>query len=761
MTSSTVEEILSLLPSRIHRVHTETVHFDEAFLDIAGRFADRAGTVALLSGGALDCARYHILGIEPWVELRASTRSISVTLGGRTFCAETNPFSFLDLFLKRFALVLPSSVGPIATGLLGYFSYDLKDCLEVLPRTSVDDLGLPQLYLCSPRMLLVHDRIEDKTQVHLPVFDEAEPVEERMSALLQLLSTAPAADAVAREIPGPGGDGLVSGFTRDEYVSAVGSVKDYIVRGHVYQVNLSQRFETPFTGDPFELFKQLYRKNPAPFFAYVNTGDHQIVSTSPERFIQLNQQEVETRPIKGTRPRGKTPEDDERMRKELELSRKDDAELSMIVDLLRNDIGKVCRAGSVCVIEHKRVEAYENVFHLVSIVRGTLDSDKTAVDLIIATFPGGSITGCPKIRAMEVIDELEPVRRHLYTGSIGYVSFHGTMDLSIAIRTATITSGRLLFSVGGGIVYDSDPESEFEETLHKGQTLIAALELSPGSERQEKEFVWHNGKLRSKDSAFVSINDEGLLYGGGIFETIRVERGVPLMLEEHVTRFNRAWQYCFKGPPPDNTWQDIILQVVDKNGYSDGVAAVKILATSGTARRQFDGNLLVTAKPYVPRLRGTGRTALRLIVYPHPRHSPLAEHKTTNYLFCKMAGEWAKSQNADEALILNVDGSISETNTANVFWAHRGKVYRPSSPYALPGTMEGAVCRLLGAWHMGVESRRVMLQELLEAELVFVTNSLMGAVPVSQIEGRNLPYDSGLCDRINARLLSPTIDNYA
>jgi para-aminobenzoate synthetase component 1 len=186
---------------------------------------------------------------------------------------------------------------------------------------------------------------------------------------------------------------------------------------------------------------------------------------------------VEARPIKGTRPRGKTAAQDKSMRRELETSFKDDAELSMIVDLLRNDIGKVCAAGSVRVSEHKRVEAYENVYHLVSVVRGDLDQDKNAVDLIRAAFPGGSITGCPKIRSMEIIDELEPVRRHIYTGSIGYLGFRGTMDLSIAIRTATVTEGHLVFSVGGGVVFDSKASDEFEETLHKGQTLISALAL--------------------------------------------------------------------------------------------------------------------------------------------------------------------------------------------------------------------------------------------------------------------------------------------
>jgi len=252
-------------------------------------------------------------------------------------------------------------------------------------------------------------------------------------------------------------DGFRSNFTKSKYINAVKQIKEYIASGHVYQVNLSQRFEMNFEGSAFGLFKTLYNLNPAPFFSYINAGDHFIVSTSPERFLLQSGDRLETRPIKGTMPRGDTLKEDKKLGLELKNSKKDDAELSMIVDLLRNDLGKICKAGSVRVVEHKRLEVYKNVFHLVSIIEGVLDKDQDAVDIIKAAFPGGSITGCPKIRSMEIIDELEPHRRHIYTGSTGYISFHDTMDLSIAIRTATIVNKKIIFSVGGGIVFDSDP----------------------------------------------------------------------------------------------------------------------------------------------------------------------------------------------------------------------------------------------------------------------------------------------------------------
>jgi para-aminobenzoate synthetase component 1 len=276
---------------------------------------------------------------------------------------------------------------------------------------------------------------------------------------------------------------LRSNFTREAYLKAVAKIREYIRQGDVYQVNLSQRFSFPLTGDPFNLFQHLFALNPAPFYAYLNCRDFQILSTSMERFLFRRGDYLETRPIKGTRPRGQTPAEDEAMRRELAESRKDDAELSMIVDLLRNDLGKVCRARTVKVAEHKRLEAYQNVYHLVSIVTGQLRPEITHVDILRATFPGGSITGCPKIRAMEIIDELEPQVRQVYTGAIGYLGLHRNLDLNVAIRTAIISRGWGHFAVGGGVVYDSDEVAEYEETLHKGRTLFRLIEGKLESQR--------------------------------------------------------------------------------------------------------------------------------------------------------------------------------------------------------------------------------------------------------------------------------------
>ncbi|MGD9279212.1 MAG: aminodeoxychorismate synthase component I, partial [Desulfobacterales bacterium] len=547
--------------------------------------------------------------------------------------------------------------------------------------------------------------------------------------------------------------GFKSNFTQAGYMNAIKKIKEYIAAGDIYQVNMSQRFEMDVQGDTFSLFKTLYHKNPAPFFAYIHAGNHHIVSTSPERFLLQTGQHVETRPIKGTRPRGKTPVEDKKLRRELKQSKKDDAELSMIVDLLRNDIGKVCRVGSVRVMKHKRLEAYQNVYHLVSIVEGRLDQGRDSVDLLKATFPGGSITGCPKIRTMEIIDELEPDRRHIYTGSIGYISFHDTMDLSIAIRTATIYDGQIVFSVGGGIVYDSDPLDEYEETLHKGRTL---MEVFKGKENQSanKDYVWINGALEPLDQAGIPVTDLGFQYGYGFFETIRVDQGDPGHLAAHVDRFNHTWEHLFDEKPPDLTWDEIINQVIVQNRLSDQTAAVKMIASKGDRETPpFNHTLLVTARPYTHRLAEKKVKGLNLAVYPHPRQTPLADHKTLNYLYYFLAGKWAKAQNADEALILNPDHTVSETHTANILLIKDNTVTKPVSLHVLPGIMDTEVCKLFTGWGFTIESKKLVLKDVFGFDQIIITNSLIGAVPVLSIDGKKLPEPSDLWKKINKILL--------
>ena len=440
-------------------------------VDLADLFAPhrrRPYAMLLLSGGDLDCASHSIMGWDPYLVLSSKGNRIQVLRGTAAIELIGNPFEVLNDLLA--SLEIPGSipVAPFAGGGIGFLSYDLKNHLERLPTTAHDDLGLPDMVFAFPRRLVVHDRRvnkfwditmvwEDdrgchlKTALEYPLVVDTEPQEFRVGKLR-------------------------SNFTQEAYLQAVGRIREYIKSGDVYQVNLSQRFSFPLKGDPYLLLRRLFALNPAPFYAYLNCRDFVIFSTSMERFLLRQEDYLETRPIKGTRPRGGTPEEDEAQRQELVASLKDDAELSMIVDLLRNDLGKVCQARTVRVKEHKRLEAYQNVYHLVSIVTGKLRPGTSHVDILRATFPGGSITGCPKIRAMEIIDELEPQVRHVYTGALGYLGLHRNMDLNIAIRTAIVANGWGHFSVGGGVVYDSDEQEEYEETLHKGRTLFRLIE---------------------------------------------------------------------------------------------------------------------------------------------------------------------------------------------------------------------------------------------------------------------------------------------
>jgi para-aminobenzoate synthetase component I len=738
---------------RINGVFSEALDLHEPFIHLAARFAHLPGTTVLMSGGDLDCARHHILGVYPWLTLFGRGRSLSLQAAETELDLKADPFDVLREILSAFR---PASAEryplPLCAGLLGYLSYDLKDVLERLPRTSLDDLSLPHLYFTAPGILVIQDKIQKDTRIYIPrVTGNGFPGEEALLKKFYL-----ALDAPAPVLSPFAGDpsGFKSNFTRPLYMDAIRRIREYIAAGDVYQVNMSQRFQMGFSGDPFHLFQTLYKENPAPFFAFIQAGDHQIVSTSPERFLLQEEDHVETRPIKGTRPRGDTPETDAANADELCRSRKDDAELSMIVDLLRNDIGKVCKAGSVQVAEHKRLEAYRNVYHLVSRVVGILDRDKSGVDLIRAAFPGGSITGCPKIRSMEIIDELETRRRHLYTGSIGYISFHDTMDLSIAIRTAVVTGGQILFSVGGGIVYDSDPADEYEETLHKGKTLMAVFtgENRPKA-KAKKEWVWMNGGLTAKEEAAVPISHPGFQYGQGFFETIRVVSGNPRFLDEHIARFNRAWGRLLSGEIPDLSWAEIIRQVLDKNGLADQTAAVKVLAAGGDRiHSPLNHSLMVTARPYTHRLKGRTENGLRLLTYPHPRSTPLADHKTLNYLYYLQAGKWARKNGGDEALILNPDGTVSETNTANLILICGHSAEIPESDHVLPGIMQTVVVQWLSRNGYSIRRRPISPESLFSADQVLLTNSLMGGVPALRLDDRTLARPSDLWKRINEEM---------
>ncbi len=406
---------------------------------------------------------------------------------------QKDPFGKLQRLFARYEIQdssprgLPK--GLFRGGWIGYLGYELGRYIERLPETTVDDLAMPLIRLCLYDRLIAYDhRNETFWAVVLALPDDTESPQEKMAALerwLDISRSLRPADPPAADIERVNFSLVQSNMTRDDYLRAIGQTKRYIRDGDVYQVNFSQRFEGPFTGRPVDLFHWQNQYNPSPYAAYIDTGDSQIISASPEMFITLRDGRIMTKPIKGTRPRlnaldRSSEEINIRSFSALLTSEKEQAELNMIVDLERNDIARICKPGTRHVILPRTIETYPTVFHAVATVAGQLRPEVGFTDALRAVFPGGSITGAPKIRAMEIIDELEPTARGVYTGSIGYIGLDGTACLNIAIRTIIITAHKAFVQTGGGIVADSIPEAEWEETITKARALLAGVEAVQG-----------------------------------------------------------------------------------------------------------------------------------------------------------------------------------------------------------------------------------------------------------------------------------------
>jgi para-aminobenzoate synthetase component I len=386
-----------------------------------------------------------------------------------------NPLNSLKEELSKYNVINNSHL-PFIGGAVGYLSYDLGNYMEKLPRSAVDDTNVPDLYFGLYNWVVVIDHLENKTYIATPNIDEQEEkilVDKINNRIIEAETNG--IDSICYEEKNIEPTKLVSNFKKENYLEAVQKVREYIRNGDIYQANLTQRFSGKTSLSSYELYRDLRRISPAPFGAFLNFEGTHILSNSPERFTKFFKNTIETRPIKGTRARGKTVEEDILLQEELKNSEKDKSELLMIVDLERNDLGKVSKIGTVKVPELFVIEPYANVHHLVATVIGELEEGKDCIDIIENTFPGGSITGAPKIRSMEIIDELEPTQRNVYTGSIGYIGFNGDMDLNIAIRTIIKQDQNIHFQVGGGITWDSNPEDEYQETIDKSRSMMKAL----------------------------------------------------------------------------------------------------------------------------------------------------------------------------------------------------------------------------------------------------------------------------------------------
>jgi para-aminobenzoate synthetase component 1 len=425
---------------------------------------------------------YSFMGGNPFLVLSSRGKRVTVSRGKEREELRGNPFDVLRRLLKLYRLGSHPPAVPFAGGAVGYLSYDLGHFIERLPGKAEDDLQLPECYFGFYDLVLVIDNLGGKAYIISTGFPELAPKRREKRAAERLNEIKGRLGGASRSRPRKSPPikeriTLKGNFSHQGYVNAVEKARQYIIAGDIFEVNLSQRFEAELAVTPYELYQRLRGINPSPFAVYLGFDDVQVVSASPERFLRVRGDWVETRPIKGTRPRGKTAAADRALADELLASPKDRAENIMIVDLERNDLGRVCRYGTVRVTELAILETFPTVFHLTSTVVGRLKRGKDVIDLLKATFPGGSITGAPKVRAMEIIDELEPTRRSVYTGSIGYLSFNGNIDLNIVIRTLLVKGRKAYFQVGGAVVYDSDPEAEYRETLDKGRALIDALNM--------------------------------------------------------------------------------------------------------------------------------------------------------------------------------------------------------------------------------------------------------------------------------------------
>lgn len=434
-------------------------------------------------------ARYSFIAADPFLTLEAKGTRIQISEGPDHLLLEGHPIKLLSSLLTRFHVSRLPELPPFFGGAAGFFGYDFVHLFEKLPRTALDDLNMPDLYLGFFETVLAIDHVEqslylifcpnrerflesDRLRLYSQGVDKLNEIESWLASPPPPPSQIPFGSP--RNIPS-----FHASLSRDEYIERVRRCQAYISQGDIFQANLSLRLSTPLGScSPVALYSLLRKVNPAPFAALMNVGDAQILSSSPERLVRVEGRQIETRPIAGTRPRGKDLSEDHRLTVDLLTHHKERAEHLMLVDLERNDLGRVCEYGTLKVDEFMVTERYSHVMHIVSNIRGILKEELDCLDVLRAVFPGGTITGVPKIRCMEIIDELEPVRRGPYTGSIGYISFAGDMDLNIIIRSILMKNGMAHVYAGAGIVADSRPDQEYQECLYKAEALLKAIRMA-------------------------------------------------------------------------------------------------------------------------------------------------------------------------------------------------------------------------------------------------------------------------------------------
>ena len=425
--------------------------------------------------------RYSFLGTEPYLVLRCKGDKAEILKGEKyepaTFKGR-DPLSLLKECMDKYKAPPDENLPPFYGGAVGYFSYDMVRFFEKLPDDNADDLTLPDLYFILTDVVLIFDHSSSSIKIVSNAQVEENPDAAYQSAIdkiermIQHLNKEEPKQHIQET---PLETGIESNFTKEDFCNAVRKAKEYIRKGDIFQVVLSKRTKKALNTSPLSIYQALRKINPSPYMFYLKFGDTHLVGSSPEILVRTCGDEVTIRPIAGTRKRGKTPAEDKELEKSLLADEKERAEHLMLVDLGRNDLGRIAKVGTVKVDEFMTVERYSHVMHIVSNVRGKLESGRDSFDVLRASFPAGTVTGAPKIRAMEIIDELEPIRRGPYAGAVGYFSFSGNMDTCITIRTIVIKENEMYVQAGAGIVADSVPETEFQETANKAQALLKAI----------------------------------------------------------------------------------------------------------------------------------------------------------------------------------------------------------------------------------------------------------------------------------------------
>jgi para-aminobenzoate synthetase component I len=669
--------------------------------------------------------RYSFIGFEPRSVFSSRDKDCLVDLESRFDRYKTNARTPLT---------------PFPSGMVGFLSYDWGLHQEKIKRRAKDDLHLPLCFFAFYDVVLTIDHVTQKLYVTATDSSAKRKVEQVIDDVHRTVKNL---DESFSKVFDRLRLTMTCNFTKHKYLKTVQNILGFIERGDIYQANLSQRFTFHASGDrvdPASLYERLRTISPSDFSAYFDAGSFQLISNSPERFLSLQKRHVSTSPMKGTRSRGDNLIKDKMLKREIEKSAKDRAELLMITDLERNDLGKVCEFGSVRVKTMRAIETYNYVYQATSTIEGRLQKNKNAFDLIKACFPGGSITGCPKIRAMNIIEESEPTRRAIYTGSFGYLSFNGNLDMNILIRTLLKKRNKLYFQVGSGIVADSKADEEYAETLVKAKAMRECLDTFHVS---QSDIIFLDEKMVQADAVLLERITPGIIKAKGVFETMRYDEKGIFLYEEHMKRLKAGLKALGILYSVDKKFiYHTIQKLVKENRLS--MARVRVSVWQEKNKVRF---------AIVVQLLSSPKSEYRAWISPLRRnHSDLSHLKTLDYVVCRRSLKAARTKGYDEALLFNNKRGLVEGAHTNIFIVKKGEVFTPPlDAGCLEGVTRGCVLNLLKNMHIPVRDNVMNLRSLFTADEAFLTNSLIGVMPLVQVN--RTPIGRGQVGMITARLI--------